>query len=118
MTLGLRGHFLREARAAQRRAAERLRAGRGFDGQALLPKRDGTPFSETLPRLLEAEPPEATERGFAIRYDDPRLLAFDLGGDHSPPRRVIGLAQAEADGITKRTADEVARQLGRLLRRA
>lgn len=111
--------FAREGRSAMATAASRLRAGRGLGGAVLAPKKDGTPFSDALVRLLGAGQLASSGTGFEVRYTDERLVALDEGvPGRQVARPVIGLAQAERAGIVRRATREAARQLAELLRRA
>lgn len=118
MALALASFFRAEGVAARRLIATRIRVGRGVEGQRLAAKKDGEPFSPTLERLALEGQVAAGEVGFAIRYDDERIVAFDAGvAGRQVARPVLGLSQGERRELARRMRAEVLRQIQRDLRR-
>jgi hypothetical protein len=97
----------------------RIRAGRSVHGGRLTPKVNGQPFSQVLVELANRAQVDVDERGFSLRYDDERLLAFNAGvPGHQVARPVLGIDRRDRGAILARAAREVARQVQRDLRRA
>ena len=119
MIVDLRAQHARQAAQVKQRIASRLRSGQGVGGQRLEPKAkpDGRPLGGSLPVAIVGAPVAATQRGFAIAFDD-ATSRFHHGapGHGQPARPIVGLTRSESAALAREDAALAARQITRHLR--
>lgn len=120
MIVHLAPFFRDEGEGVKRGQAQRLRQGRGVNGQPLARKArpDGRPLGGRLPSVIRGAPVRADETGFLITYPD-AVSGFHRGNARhgQPPRRIVGFSRGEEKGITRRAARRAADQIQQRLRR-